>query len=715
MPGGPGQAGAILLVRVGGDNQHALGLATLDQPLMIRAIDPVSLAPLAGLAIRFSVDHSPAGGAHLSDTIAVTNRDGVAQTELTLGDGVVNEVSVTARYGQALAEHFNVFVNPAPVVRQIVPGEVRSGDTITVQGTGLAIAGAPGVVRFNGTPVRALSASDSEVRVVVPPCLAPGTMSVTVTNGGARTAPATAQYVLRDVPVTLAPFGGIVLPAAQLADCVILAGDSARFLVVAQVESESAAPDSVDVEIGAGGAPGSVFVPPTRLANQRDATPRAFEAVLRRREAQLAATRARVVAPALAAARATATTPELGALASFTVISSLDASTFATAVTRLRYVGRNILLWVDTTTPAEVPDSSMQALARLFDEVLYPLDVDAFGETSDVDGNGRVHVVLTPIVNALTPRAQCSASGFVNGFFSAHDLYPGTPHANGGEVFYGFVPDSLGVFGCPHSPAEFSSAIRTGFVHELQHVINYQQHVFRRGGREEDVWLNEGLSHMAEELASKLYERRYPPPTGRMNPEQLFPDSSQNFISFNLVNAFLFLRQPFVNSLTHFNEGGTLEERGAAWLFLRWVADQYGEDILRRLVQTSLVGKENVADKTGEPFARLEGDFELATYVDSLPGYPRTAVPARWRYSSRNWRVLFERLHVALGFPSFPIVPVAIPYGGSVSGWVRTGGFVMLTVDVPPGSTVTTLRFVPHGATAWGSGQFAQVSIFRLP
>ena len=710
MPGDPGQAVAAVLVRVGGDYQRAGGLATLDQPLLIRAIDPVTLAPLAGLAIRFSIEHGPAGGAHLSDTIGVTNHDGVARTELTLGGGVVDQVVVTARYGRGPAERFTVSVSPAPVILRITPVEARGGDTVTLRGSGLGIAGSAGVVRFEGTPARAISASDSVVRVVVPPCLAPGTIAVTVTNGGARTAPASLTYAVRGVPLALAPLEGAVLRAGQLADCVVLAGANTRYLVVAQVESESAMPDSVDIEIGATGAPAAVFQPSAGIAGQRDATPRAFEAQLRRRERELSAIRSPV-----AAARAAVTTPELGALRNFSVISSLDASTFATAVTRLRYVGSHILVWVDTTAPPEVPDSSLRSLARLFDEELYLLDEDAFGETSDVDGNGRVHVVLTPIVNTLTPVGRCSLSGFVSGFFSAHDLYPGTAHANGGEVFYGFVSDSLGRFGCAHPPAEFSRAIRTAFVHELQHVINYQQHVFRRAGREEEVWLNEGLSHMAEELASKLYERRYPPPAGRGTPEQIFPDSSQNFITFNLINAYLFLRQPFVNSLTHFNEGGTLEERGAAWLFLRWLADQYGEDILRRLVQTPLSGKANVADRTGEPFARLEGDFALATYVDSLPGFPRSAVPPRWRYTTRNLRVLFQRLHVTSAFPPFPIDPVAIPYGGSVSGWVRYGGFVMLSVEVPPGIAATTLRFVPHGGPAWASGQFPQVSIFRLP
>jgi hypothetical protein len=306
-------------------------------------------------------------------------------------------------------------------------------------------------------------------------------------------------------------------------------------------------------------------------------------------------------------------------------------------------------------------------------------------------------------------------SGFVAGYFSAHDLYPSVPNANGGEVFYGLVPDSLARFGCSHPASEFSRVIRTTFVHELQHVINYQQHVFRRGGREEAVWLNEGLSHIAEELASKYYERRYPWPSGRETPEQIFPDSSQNFIYFNLLNAYLFLRQPYASSLTHFIDAGTLEERGASWLFLRWLADQYGEDILRRLVQTPVGGAANIADKTGEPFERLLGDFALALYTDSLPGHARTAVPPRWRFASRNWRELFQRLNVIASFPPFPIEPIAIPGDRTISVALRVGGFAMLTVAVPDNVPATTLRFALRDGAPWGGGLSAHVSVFRLP
>lgn len=701
-----------VLVRVGGDWQTAPGGARLADPLAIRAIDPVTLAPIPRLPVRFSVERGHSSGAWITDTLAITGLDGVARTVLTLGRDDGAQVVVAARVGQGPAQEFTAIVTPTPVVRAVLPPSAGGGDTVTLVGSLLQLARAPGVVRFNGVPVSPVFIGDTLVRAVVPPCLPTGSLSVTVTNGGARADSARMQSLLHGTPISLPTLGGVQLGAAQLGDCVVLPGGGAHYLVVAHVDGSGTAADSLDVTIGANSVGGSAFrATPAPARAPRGGAALVFESVLRARGRALASSAPR---PA-AAVRTAAEPPPVGTLRSFRVIANLSATNFATATARLRFVGEHILVWVDTASPPELPDSLLMPLARLFDTELYPLDEDAFGEPSDVDGNGRVHVVLTPIVNGLTRTDQCSLSSFVAGFFSAHDLYPSEQNSNGGEAFYGFVPDTLGTRGCPHGKGEFDRDIRDAFVHELQHVISYNEHVFRRGGLEEDNWLNEGMSHIAEELASKVYERRYPSPLGRTSPAQIFPDSSQAFINFNLINAFLFLRQPFANSVTQFIDAGTLEERGAAWLFLRWLADQYGEDVFRRLEQTPLHGRANVEDKVGEPFTRLVGDFALATYADSLVGIPRTAVSPRWRYQTRNWRVIFQRLHDIYDFPVFPIDPIPLPYNGTASGTVRVGGFVMLSLDVPAGAAGTTLRFTPLDGGPWPATLTPHVSVFRLP
>ena len=77
-----------------------------------------------------------------------------------------------------------------------------------------------------------------------------------------------------------------------------------------------------------------------------------------------------------------------------------------------------------------------------------------------------------------------------------------------------------------------------------------------------------------------------------------------------------------------------MEERGATWLFLRWLASPKGEGIFGQLVQTSNTGIANIEAVAAEPFGALFGDFSAALVVDSIPGVPRTSVPTRFRFGS---------------------------------------------------------------------------------
>ncbi|MDZ7630899.1 MAG: hypothetical protein U5K74_05960 [Gemmatimonadaceae bacterium] len=150
--------------------------------------------------------------------------------------------------------------------------------------------------------------------------------------------------------------------------------------------------------------------------------------------------------------------------------------------------------------------------------------------------------MFTPLVNRLTLNSgQCGS--YVAGFFNGADL-SGNANANRDR------PDLLLVVRVNRRvvrPCHQSSldGVRTqppaNFIHELQHMISYNQHVLSRNAGTEAVWLNEGLSHIAEELGGKLYEARYPcpnlppcPPAGRASTAQIFPDSAQGFLPPNL-------------------------------------------------------------------------------------------------------------------------------------------------------------------------------------
>ena len=447
-----------------------------------------------------------------------------------------------------------------------------------------------------------------------------------------------------------------------------------------------------------------------------------FDGWLRAREHDLAPAAAEV-GRALRAERATAgarveAAVTFPALRTFKTLTNIDGTNFSTVTASLRYVGQNIVIYQDTAAPANgFTDTELQSFGNLFDQTLYPIDTAAFGSPSDIDANGKVIVLMTPKVNALVSATTCSQDqSFVTGYFFGFDLGSrDSTRSNRGEVFYTFTPDPTGRYSCAHSVADVERIVPATFIHELQHMISFGSHVLQRGGADEEVWLNEGLSIIAEELGSLHYENKYPPgtcgPGIRTDCTQLLPDSSQGYMQNNLVYAFTYLADAPDTSITSFESTGTLAERGGAWLFLRWLGDHKGAAVYRALEETKLTGIANVTGAAGEPFPGLFADFGISTYTDSLPGLPRDAVPARWRFLSRNLRQLYARLaEIHVVGPAYPVQPKPLAPTGGMQGAMD---WYLLTT--PAGATTVPLHLVRSDRRALSSSLVPQIGVFRLP
>jgi hypothetical protein len=408
------------------------------------------------------------------------------------------------------------------------------------------------------------------------------------------------------------------------------------------------------------------------------------------------------------------------------VISTFDTNAttiFKSVDARLAYVGTNILLYVDTLTAVNgFATGDLSGIGNLFDQTLYPIDVNEFGQPSDIDQNARLIMLMTPVVNSLVTNAECQKSGFVAGFFTGFDLGSKSSDSNQGEVFYTIAPDPGGLSSCTHTVADIERTVPATFLHEVQHLINFSQHVIVHNARNpEEGWLDEGLSIVAEELGSRYYEQRFPPPTGRTNPLQLFPDSSQGFIGGLLGDSYNYLLKPDTTTVTlHTDEDSGLAWRGSVWLLARWLGDQKGETVYRRLESTALTGIANIEAATGESFQTLFADFGVSLYTDSIPGLARSAIPQRDRFVTRNLRQMYAALFRAAG-PSadvprqFPIVVQAIAANQRVSASMLPGTVAYYRVDTPAGSGPVQLRFATPTGTALSAALHPQVVIFRLP
>jgi hypothetical protein len=493
-----------------------------------------------------------------------------------------------------------------------------------------------------------------------------------------------------------------------------------RYLAVPQFAVQVSTPSQLSFNIisAAGVAPTAALQPATAAtANGSSTIASRFDARLRFLESDLAL-QSTPVARQLALSRMAAAASGsvlADSIREFNVLANLDGNTLVKTTARLKYSGSKVYIYEDTGVEYHYTDEEFVAFGRLFDDVLYPIDESAFGPPSDIDGNGHIIVLMSQRINELTEAADCPTQGYVAGYFYGLDLLPDRAGSNRGEVFYTIAPDSIGggqgKFSCQHTKAQVNRGLPATFIHEFQHMISFNQHVLIRNANSEIAWLNEGLSHIAEELGSKYYEEKYPSPLGRSNPSQLFPDSAQGFGPPLFVNAYNYLTNSTKHSVTSFIGLGTLEERGAAWLFLRWLADQKGEAVFRSLVQTNRRGIDNVSVVAGEPFPALFGDFGIATYTDSIDGTSRSAVPTRYRFTSRNTRQIFARL-----FPlrPNPVSPTALGCATSAGATMVQGTQAYFIVGGSAGCPAATrLEFAPTGSAVGANGP--QLSLFRLP
>lgn len=416
--------------------------------------------------------------------------------------------------------------------------------------------------------------------------------------------------------------------------------------------------------------------------------------------------------------------PPVGSTRTFHVRSSWSSSNpaWASVTAQLVFAGANVLLYLDQSSPANgFSPSQLQAFGQLFDQTLDPIDTLNFGSPSDVDQNGHVIMLLSPVVNALTSASSCLSSGYIAGFFDEVDFNGATdPNSNQGEVFYSVVPDPNGSVSCSHSVAQVGEAVPGVFMHELQHLINFSQHVILHSGSPQPGWLDEGMSIVAEELGSQYYEQKCPPPACRTNPAQLFPDSAQGFVQEFLYDSYQYGLVPDTASLTlHQDDENGFAWRGGDWALLRYLGDQRGAGFYRLLEQGPSDGIADLEAAAGEPFPTFFARFGLALYADSLPGLPRATAPAADRFVSRNLRQLWGRLYATSGGASdvplvFPIRLFPVTTDTS-SALLVPGTMTYFRLDTPAADSTVTIRFAAPNGSALSASLKPQLALFRLP
>lgn len=656
------------------NNQSAPVTAFLNLPLAVEVLTSDGRP-----AVRAGVQWvSSVPGGSVADRVSVVGGDGLAimsyRAATNPGDFMITATLVSRGDRSA---NFNTRAIARAVVTEVVPPGFGGGDTVVLRGSSMALVDA---VEFGSARVSVLITTQTTVSVVAPVCMDPGVIQLVPVQQGVKSAAFSAEYLAGDGIGGLVPGQYVSISSVDVVTCATFpaaGSQGAEYLMVVQSVTGNPGITASYRLSGDTLAPSGAIVlaDPVGLA-LRDR----FHDRLREREAEIA----RMPKPdGVGIADLPQRVVGVGDDRTFMVCSRIgcsDSDDFQQVDAEARFVGDQTILYLDKQAPAGgFADSDFETFGRLIDDRLYVVASVAFGAESDVDGNGRVAILFTPVVNGLTPAAECSNSIFV-GFFFGIDIdraFANDARSNKGEVFYAMTPDPSGSAGCSVSLASVRSLVPVTLVHELQHMISYNQHVLLRGGEKEVLWLDEALSHVAEELAARDFlaggdEGRF-----------------SQFATGNLTNLYQYLRSPTAFSPVAIEGTGSLEERGAGWWLLRWVLDHFGNGSPRALVETSLSGNENIESFAGESIENILIDWAIATYVSDLPGFD---APDRLSFDFWRLRAVFQGFHdrSPSRFPlPFPIVPPEFGSGfGQVTGAVRSGSgdyFQLLQQPMGPG------------------------------
>lgn len=368
---------------------------------------------------------------------------------------------------------------------------------------------------------------------------------------------------------------------------------------------------------------------------------------------------------------------------------------------RVAAISNTAYILADTANPAGgFTDAEYAAFGTTFDTLVNPVDVQNFGQPTDIDKNGKIVILFTKEVNKLTSRG---AVGVVGGLFFERDLFPinndaslglqGCATSNVGEMFYLLVPDPNGVFSDKRSKTDVLNLTPGTLAHEYQHLINAGRRLYVNNAFDfEDVWLNEGLSHIAEELlyyhVSGLTPRQNIDVATLRAGGQASIDAFNNYQGSNIGRFEEFLGKPSQTSV--YGNNDALETRGATWDLLRYLADHRNAtdpQTWQALVNSRLSGQQNLAGVFGSDYMTQIRDWATTVFSDDIPG----VTDARFLEPSWNLRDIFPNLVNSsgqkLGKYPLQVVPLADAAPANVS--IVAGGEAYIRFSVPAGTSAS--------------------------
>ncbi len=341
------------------------------------------------------------------------------------------------------------------------------------------------------------------------------------------------------------------------------------------------------------------------------------------------------------------------------------ATRYFTTTAELSVLTANFCAWVERGR--EIDRKALKDSIRRFEAEIYPRIMEIFSPQFPIPLNDScIH-----IFNGLTPG--------VGGYFSGSDAYSRQIHQYSNEkpVLY------LNIGSLKPGTEHYLSVL----AHEFQHMLQWYV------DRNEDTWVNEGFSQMAEFIAGLSYNG----------------------------SARAFLAQPDTQ-LTSWPDdpGKAYPNYGASFLFMAYFYERFGKEAFQNLVRSPLNGPHSfneILASQGLSFEDLFADWVIANYLDDLDskyGYreldppkpqltaaitfiPITLTETVHQYAADYFKIQTEE-PVLLRFSGNLTVTLGpqSPYSGKFMWWSGRGDEVDSTLTRPfnlKNTNKATLRF----------------------
>ena len=343
----------------------------------------------------------------------------------------------------------------------------------------------------------------------------------------------------------------------------------------------------------------------------------------------------------------------------------------ANIVGELRAKSERSMWFLDVENPAGgFTDEQLQELAAVFDDHIYDTETSYLGVENDRDGNGRIGILITQQINKDNGEEGPQVLGFVNpcDLFARGEFDDRIHTSNEGEFFYSLAPDPEGSVGRRRDTDQHFAVLPLIIAHEFAHIIQFS-HRFTQSGDLMADYMSEGQATIAEEIVGHSV---------------LGNETGQNFgaavaFDFDDVQPFPWYLNPWFDLVNYFGWPGGEEVDedtpriegapeectwtdegdddpcrsrpliyGVTWSFLRWAADQFGEELggepifHQSVILNNTSGFDNLREILGQ-FGLLEdllAQWAAAFWMDDRPGQsdPRHVV-ASWNYFNMESRL----------------------------------------------------------------------------